>query len=839
MTKRIISVILVFVLSVLIVVPSFAASFNTLIKLEDASSSNSSYSSYGTVYDAATGSSQKFSYTVPDGGAAVLIFYIAGTDNDYSSSLFKSLSSASWAKSSKLNFVTFEWQMASQSTVKSYVSKYDTSGFVNKSFYNSSANYLITWYYNYVKNSGNMSNITTDSISPCFVIYVSSENGKKYIRYAETGVNSASQISSALSKFMDTSSLVGGGYDGYLDSGCASVAKLSKPGITALLDQNQTVSPLTDDGYFDTAPCVSGTYATGKVKDYLLQATANRLSALRNIAGLPSVTMDSTLNSQAQYGAVLLAASNFAANHKPNRPSDMKDDSFYNNAISATTTSNLAGGRSLSTTPDGFMKDEGDNNLPVMGHRRWQLNPDMKKVGFGFAINESNPYNSYKYYATEKCMDTSGNANDFMYVSWPASGNFPKELFEGDTAWSVTLNPSYYQTPEKAKVKVTLKSNSDNTEWTFSGNETYTVSSVGKYFNVETNGYGIGNCIIFRPAGISYYYGVYTVVISGLKDSFGNAVTLSYKVDFFDANEYREMEPGWYTDSATGRKYYFNDDGSMVKSKLMTIGGKKYYFGKDGAMYTKRLISVSGKKYYMGADGAAYTKRLISVNGKKYYMGADGVAYKSKLISVDGKKYYIGSDCVAYKSKLASIDGKKYYFGSDCVAYKSKLASIDGKKYYFGSDCVMYKSRLASISGNKYYFGKDGVAYKSKLISVSGKKYYIGKDCIAYKSKFASLSGKKYYFGSDCVMYKSRLASISGKKYYFGKDGVAYKSKLISVSGKKYYIGKDCIAYKSKFASLSGKKYYFGKDCIMYKSKTFSVSGVKWKADSNGVCKKV
>ena len=752
MTKRIISVILVFVLSVLIVVPSFAASFNTLIKLEDASSSNSSYSSYGTVYDAATGSSQKFSYTVPDGGAAVLIFYIAGTDNDYSSSLFKSLSSASWAKSSKLNFVTFEWQMASQSTVKTYVSKYDTSGFVNKSFYNSSANYLITWYYNYVKNSGNMSNITTDSISPCFVIYVSSENGKKYIRYAETGVNSASQISSALSKFMDTSSLVGGGYDGYLDSGCASVAKLSKPGITAFLDQNQTVGPLTDDGYFDTAPCVSGTYATGKVKDYLLQATVNRLSALRNIAGLPSVTMDSTLNSQAQYGAVLLAASDFS--HFPQKPSDMTQD-FFDKGTAATSTSNISAGRSLSTTPDGFMKDEGDNNLPVMGHRRWQLNPDMKKVGFGFAINESNPYNSYKYYATEKCMDTSGNANDFMYVSWPASGNFPKELFEGDTAWSVTLNPSYYQTPEKAKVKVTLKSNSDNTEWTFSGDETYTVSSVGKYFNVETNGYGIGNCIIFRPAGISYYYGVYTVVISGLKDSFGNAVTLSYKVDFFDANEYREMEPGWYTDSATGRKYYFNDDGSMVKSKLMTIGGKKYYFGKDGAMYTKRLISVSGKKYYMGADGAAYTKRLISVNGKKYYMGADGVAYKSKLISVDGKKYYIGSDCVAYKSKLASIDGKKYYFGS------------------------------------------------------------------------------------DCVMYKSRLASISGKKYYFGKDGIAYKSKLISVSGKKYYIGKDCIAYKSKFASLSGKKYYFGSDCVMYKSKTFSVSGVKWKADSNGVCKKV
>jgi len=225
-----------------------------------------------------------------------------------------------------------------------------------------------------------------------------------------------------------------------------------------------------------------------------------------------------------------------------------------------------------------------------------------------------------------------------------------------------------------------------------------------------------------------------------------------------------------------GKTYYFDSDGKMVTSKLVTVDGKKYYFGKDGVMYTKRLISVSGKKYYMGADGAAYTKKLISVSGKKYYMGADGAAYTNKLISVSGKKYYMGSDGAAYMSKLASISGKKYYFGKDGVAYISKLASVDGKKYYFG---------------------KDGVAYTSKL------------------------------------------ASVSGKKYYFGKDGVAYKSKLISVSGKKYYIGKDCVAYKSKFASLSGKKYYFGSDCAMYKSKTFSVSGVKWKADSNGVCKKV
>ncbi len=213
----------------------------------------------------------------------------------------------------------------------------------------------------------------------------------------------------------------------------------------------------------------------------------------------------------------------------------------------------------------------------------------------------------------------------------------------------------------------------------------------------------------------------------------------------------------------------------IILNGFLTEDGKTYYY-IDGEPVTSKLMTIDGKKYYFGKDGAMYTKRLISVSGKKYYMGADGAAYTKKLISVDGKKYYMGAD---------------------------------------------------------------GVAYTSKLISVSGKKYYMGKDGVAYTKRLISVGGKKYYMGADGVAYTSKLISVDGKKYYMGKDGVAYKSKLISVSGKKYYIGKDCIAYKSKFASLSGKKYYFGSDCVMYKSKTFSVSGVKWRADSNGVCKKV
>ena len=33
---------------------------------------------------------------------------------------------------------------------------------------------------------------------------------------------------------------------------------------------------------------------------------------------------------------------------------------------------------------DGWMDDSSGNNIPELGHRRWQLNPTLGKVGFGY-----------------------------------------------------------------------------------------------------------------------------------------------------------------------------------------------------------------------------------------------------------------------------------------------------------------------------------------------------------------------------------------------------------------------------------------------------------------------
>ena len=331
-------------------------------------------------------------------------------------------------------------------------------------------------------------------------------------------------------------------------SGSRSLPKLSQ---TEIADLIKAAPDTLSEAPFETEPSVTAPYAAGKVKGSALQAAADRLTMLRRLAGLPAVELDDTLNEQAQYGAVLLAASAFS--HTPARPADMSDD-FYQKGYAATSSSNIyyyaSSGRTLTNSlyamakaPDGFMDDSDASNVSRVGHRRWQLNPSLKKIGFGFAMGESDGW--IRQYVDEKVWDTSGSVSDYDFIAWPASGNFPNNLsaFNKDSAWSVTLNPGVYATPGRSSVTVTLTRSSDGKSWTFSGSENNAAADSGKYFTVETGGYGVSNCIIFRPDGVDRYEGDYTVQINGLKDSAGKSASLQYEVSFFDPGSLQTAAP--------------------------------------------------------------------------------------------------------------------------------------------------------------------------------------------------------------------------------------------------------------------------------------------------------
>ena len=295
--------------------------------------------------------------------------------------------------------------------------------------------------------------------------------------------------------------------------------KLSQQEIESLLAE----SPLTlPEEVFDAAPSTAAPYTTGKVKASALQAAADRLNALRRIAGLPAVTLDLSLCENVQYGAVIQAA-NGSLDHYPDQPASM-GDSFYQQAKSASASSNLAAGHTLTGAVDAFMDDSDASNIATLGHRRWQLNPTLGKVGFGYAVSSR----GYSRYVAEKVHDRSGDGCDYDFIGWPASGSFPAQLFDGGTAWSVTLNPTAYQTAVKSALTVTLTRKADGRTWTFSSR-----GSDG-FFNVTSSGYGEGYCVIFRPEGVDDYMGTYTVRIEGLKALNGQDVEdFTYQVDFF------------------------------------------------------------------------------------------------------------------------------------------------------------------------------------------------------------------------------------------------------------------------------------------------------------------
>lgn len=379
-------------------------------------------------------------------------------------------------------------------------------------------------------------------------------------------------------------------------SGSRAMSKLSQQEIRDLLKAN----PLTpQDNAFDQVPSISAPFSAGKVKDSVLQSALNRLNALRKIGGLPAVSLDASLTENAQYGAVIIAAMGSLSHNPPKQPG--MSEAFYEQAYSACASSNLAAGRDLVGSIDLWMDDTGDQDVGALGHRRWQLNPAMGKIGFGFASSSS----GYRQYASEKCFDSSAPAFDYDFIGWPSSGNFPGSLFRGAEAWSVSLNPGKYQAPSQSQVKVTLTRKADGRTW---------VSGTDLYFAVDPTGYGVKNCIIFRPSGIQKYEGVYTVKIDGLKTLGGKPITdFTYDVEFFDLDSTSGQKPDdkpdtpafadvrsteWYYDSvqqayadgviegsscdaSTGVRM-FNPNGTLTLAEFTTIVTRAFYSGEIG-----------------------------------------------------------------------------------------------------------------------------------------------------------------------------------------------------------------------------------------------------------------
>lgn len=301
------------------------------------------------------------------------------------------------------------------------------------------------------------------------------------------------------------------------------------------------VSVRTDEDYlweeaYEEKPSINSPYSPGKLREAYISEGVKAVNWVRYLAGLPDdIEADLTLGDQ-QQAAALLNAIHGELNHYPAQPQGMSAI-LYSLGANGAKSSNIAYGADnfMEAVVDLYMSDSSTGNIDRVGHRRWILNPSMKKTMFGAALGQSETYEVA--YSNMYSFDKSRPAAEvaYEYIAWPAAGQFPLEVWHEKDPWSISLNPDIYDNTKTSSVTVKMTRQSDGKVWSFSAEDQ---DKAGKYFTVDKGGYGIPYCIIFRPDLPMEYQAEdqFHVEVTGLygKGS-GQPLSLSYDTQFFKA----------------------------------------------------------------------------------------------------------------------------------------------------------------------------------------------------------------------------------------------------------------------------------------------------------------
>jgi hypothetical protein len=168
------------------------------------------------------------------------------------------------------------------------------------------------------------------------------------------------------------------------------------------------------------------------------------------------------------------------------------------------------------------MHDSDKSNIDRVGHRRWCLNPQMQKTGFG-AMG--------KYSAMYSFDNSRTDVPDYDIVAYPPRGYLPRSFFSASHAWSVQPNPLEFEiSQDSVKVQVFAAKLSLS-----SGDVSVASQPLPlDYSHVARGGFGAGPAIIFRPDGVQTAKGsTYAVVIKGIRTTGGEDYPLKYLTIFY------------------------------------------------------------------------------------------------------------------------------------------------------------------------------------------------------------------------------------------------------------------------------------------------------------------
>ena len=176
--------------------------------------------------------------------------------------------------------------------------------------------------------------------------------------------------------------------------------------------------------------CVAGT--TGQE---FRQSVIQRVNWYRQMGGMGNVRENPELSANAQQTALMMLPED-ELSHYPGRDWPCHSD------IGAATAakSNLGLGNAGVSGIDAYMRDAGDNNLPV-GHRRWILHPQIREMGTGNMRGQrgarTRTSNALEVASGDRLSRRPDVREERGFVAWPPPGYVPAQTVWG--RWSFSL----------------------------------------------------------------------------------------------------------------------------------------------------------------------------------------------------------------------------------------------------------------------------------------------------------------------------------------------------------------------------------------------------------------
>ena len=226
-----------------------------------------------------------------------------------------------------------------------------------------------------------------------------------------------------------------------------------------------------------------------------------------------------------------------------------------------------------------------------------------------------------------------------------------------------------------------------------------------------------------------------------------------------------------------GHDYYFRANGAQVKGEFVTENGKISYYTVDNGYKVKdKFFEVNGKWYHADKDGNLATGRQ-TIDHLNYYFNADGSQVKSDFFTLDGgKTWYYAKDNGEIVTGAYSIGGKNYYFKEDGSQVKGDFVkNADGSLSYYDKDSgERINNRFLTTGNNVWYYFKDGKAVTGRQ-NIDGKEYYF--DNLGRQVKGSPIStpkGVEYY---ESVLGErvtnTWITFQDGKTVFFDENGYA------------------------------------------------------------------